>query len=331
MSHKTDLAAVGNAIVDVLAPCDDAFLKTHNIPRGGMQLIDAEQALAIYGDMGKTEEVAGGSAANSTACLASLGGTAGFMGKVGDDRLGETFGASLNDTGVSFTTAPMTDGTPTGRCLISVTSDAERSMSTFLGAAALVSSHDIDEDLVAGAAVTYFEGYLFEQPVAREGMVKACHIARANGRKTAITLSDSSCVERQRDNFLSFIREHVDIVFANEEEAKALAEADDFSSATTRLKGLAPCLALTRSEKGSVVVGPDGTLEEVPAFKPGQLIDTTGAGDAYAGGFFYGFTRDMPLAKCAALGSLAASEVISHMGPRPQMAIADLAKAEGLL
>lgn len=331
MSHKTDIAAVGNAIVDVLAPCDDAFIKNHNIPRGGMQLIDTEAALSIYNAMGKTEEVAGGSAANTTACLASLGGSAGFMGKVGQDRLGDTFRASLQQIGVSFNTSPMADQTPTGRCLISVTPDAERSMSTFLGAAALVNQDDIDENLVAGAAVTYFEGYLFEQPVAREGMIRACQIAKANGRKTAITLSDASCVERQRSHFLSFIRDHVDIIFANEIEAKTLAETEDFTAVPGILKDLAPYLALTLSAKGSVVMGPDGIVEEVPSFAPNQLTDTTGAGDAYAGGFFYGFTRGKPLANCAALGSLAASEVISHLGPRPQTSLASLAQAKGLL
>ncbi|MCI5045528.1 MAG: adenosine kinase [Aquisalinus sp.] len=331
MSEPKDLAAVGNAIVDVLAHCNDDFLVANDIPKGGMVLIGAEHALNIYKAMGETTEVAGGSAANSTACLASLGGTAAFIGKVGQDRLGEAFRQSLEDTGVSFATAPMSDHTPTGRCLINVTPDAERSMMTFIGAAEHVSEADIDEDVIASAAVTYFEGYLFEQPVARAAMVKACEIAKANGRKTAITLSDSGCVERQKNNFLSFIKEHVDIVFANEEEAKMLADTLVFDDAPKLLNGLAPYLALTRSEKGSIVVGPDGTVESVDAIKPDQLVDTTGAGDGYAGGFLYGFVRNMPLATCASLGSLAASEVISHMGPRPQQSLANLAQKHGLI
>ncbi|MCI5046448.1 MAG: adenosine kinase [Aquisalinus sp.] len=331
MPETKDLAAVGNAIVDVLAHCDDDFLVANDIPKGGMVLIGAEHALNIYKAMGETTEIAGGSAANSTACLASLGGSAAFIGKVGQDRLGEAFRQSLEDTGVSFVTEPMTDHTPTGRCLINVTPDAERSMMTFIGAAEHVSEADIDETVIASAAVTYFEGYLFEQPVARAAMVKACEIAKANGRKTAITLSDSGCVERQKSNFLSFITEHVDIVFANEEEAKMLADTLVFDDAPKLLNGLAPYLALTRSEKGSVVVGPDGTAEAVEAIKPAQLVDTTGAGDGYAGGFLYGFVRDMPLATCASLGSLAASEVISHMGPRPQQSLANLARDHGLI
>ncbi len=331
MSHKTDIAAVGNAIVDVLAHCSDEFLEENDIPKGGMQLIGAEHALRIYKAMGETTEIAGGSAANSTACLASLGGKANFVGKVGQDRLGEVFRQSLTDIGVSFTTAPMEDHTATGRCLINVTPDAERSMLTFIGAAEHVGVEDIDEATIAAAAVTYFEGYLFEQPVAREAMVRACQIAKAVGRKTAITLSDKGCVERQYVHFIDFIKEHVDIVFANEEEAKALARTDDFDATPKILGELAPYLALTRSEKGSVVVSQSSEPESVPAFTPPQLVDTTGAGDGYAGGFIYGFVRDLPLASCAALGSLAATEVISHMGPRPETSLNDLAKSKGLI
>ncbi len=331
MSHKTDIAAVGNAIVDVLATCDDAFLVENDIPKGGMQLIGAEHALNIYKAMGETTEVAGGSAANSTACLASLGGTAAFIGKVGQDRLGEVFAQSLEDIGVNFVTEPMQDKTPTGRCLINVTPDAERSMSTFIGAAEHVRDQDVREEVIAEAAVTYFEGYLFEQPVARDAMVKACNIAKANGRKTAITLSDVGCVERQHGNFISSIKEHVDIVFANEEEAKALAQTSDFDKTPDALRDLAPYLALTRSAKGSVVIGPDGIKEAVPAHAPTQLLDTTGAGDAFAGGFVYGFVRDLPLATCASLGSLAAAEVISLMGPRPGQSLNALAKEKGLI
>ena len=330
MSHKTDLAAVGNAIVDVLGFCDDTFLTEHDIPKGGFQMVGAEMALNIYKAMGETQEVAGGSAANSTACLASLGGTAGFLGKVGRDRLGEVFGTSMHEAGVKFATPPMADHTPTGRCLINVTPDAERSMSTFIGASEYLAEADIDEDLIAGAAVAFFEGYLFEQPVARAAMIKACDIANANGRKTAITLSDVGCVSRQRAHFNSFIKAHVDIVFANELEAMELAEVSDIAEAPAKLKDLAPLIIITRSAKGSLIINEGGT-EEVPAFTPTQLIDTTGAGDAFAGGFFYGFTRDMPLAQCAQLGSAAATEVISHMGPRPQESLADFAKQKGAL
>jgi sugar/nucleoside kinase (ribokinase family) len=330
MSHKTDLAAVGNAIVDVLSFCDDAFLTEHDIPKGGMQLIGAEMALNMYKAMGETQEVAGGSAANSSACLASLGGTASFVGKVGQDRLGDVFRASMQEVGVSFETKSMEDHTPTGRCLINVTPDAERSMSTFIGAAEHVSEADIHENVISEAAVTYFEGYLFEQPVARAAMVKACEIAKANGRQTSITLSNEGCVQRQRSHFNSFIKDHVDVVLANEAEAKELAEVSDIADAPSKLKDLAPYIVITRSEKGSLIVTKDG-IEEVPAFTPSALVDTTGAGDAYAGGFFYGFTRGMPLAQCAQLGSAAATEVISHVGPRPEVNLADFAKEKGAL
>ncbi|GGD14569.1 adenosine kinase [Aquisalinus flavus] len=331
MAHTYDLAAVGNAIVDVLAHCDDEFLVTHDITKGGMILIGAEHALTVYKEMGETQEVAGGSAANSAACLASLGGTAAFIGKVGRDRLGDAFKASMEDVGVKFVAAPMADETATGRCLINVTPDAERSMLTFIGAAEHVSEADVDEDVIGAAAVTYFEGYLFEQPVARKAMEKAATIARRAGRKTGITLSDKGCVERQHGNFVQFIKDHVDIVFANEEEAKALAGTDSLEDAVEKLTGISPYLAITRSEKGSIVMGPDSPAEAVDAVAPDQLVDTTGAGDAYAGGFIFGLTRGMPLATCAKLGSLAASEVISHMGPRPQKSLEQMAKDHGLI
>ena len=331
MAHAYDIAAVGNAIVDVLATCDDTFLTEHDITKGGMMLIGAEHALTVYKAMGETTEVAGGSAANTTACLGSLGGRAAFVGKVGTDRLGEVFKNSMADVGVSFVAEPIGDETPTGRCLINVTPDAERSMLTFIGAAEHVSEADIDETVIADAAVTYFEGYLFEQPVARKAMEKAATLARRNGRMTALTLSDTGCVERTHGAFIDFIRDHVDLGFANEEEAKALARKDTLEEAAEELKGIAPYLALTRSEKGSIVLGPDQAAAAVPAVAPAGLVDTTGAGDAYAGGFIYGLTRDLDLERCATLGSLAAAEVISHMGPRPQVSLEQLAKEKGLI
>ncbi|MGV6802017.1 MAG: adenosine kinase [bacterium] len=324
MSHKIDVIAIGNAIVDVLSHCEDQFLIDNDIPKGGMMLIGAQQALEIYKNMGKTVEIAGGSAANSMACLASLGGAAGFIGKLGQDRLGEAFRNSLNTDDIVFETAAMTDHTPTGRCLINVTPDAERSMMTFIGAAEHVSVDDVSDDFIATAAITYFEGYLFEQENPRKGMVKACQIAKKAGRKTALTLSDTSCVDRQHGAYTEFIKEHTDIVFANEEEAKALARTNDLREAIAILNPMVPYLVVTRSEKGSVLCGPDAYGIEVPAVAPDALIDTTGAGDAFAGGFFYGFTRGKDLAECAHLGSLAASEVISHMGPRPEQPLRDL-------
>lgn len=319
-----DVVAVGNAIVDVLAHCTDQFLSDNDIPKGGMMLIGAEQALAIYRNMGDTVEVAGGSAANSMACLASLGGKAAFVGKVGQDRLGDVFGRSLDETGVVFAAEPVADETPTGRCLISVTPDAERSMMTFIGAAEHVSEADVTESIIAAAAVSYFEGYLFEQPVARKAMVKAATLARAAGRMAAITLSDVGCVERQRGAFETFITDHVDILFANENEALALSGTDSVEAAMPVLRSMAPYVAITRSEKGSFVGGPETDPVHVPAVTPASLVDTTGAGDGYAGGFLYGFTRQMSLPECARIGSTAAAEVISHMGPRPETPLRDL-------
>lgn len=326
-----DVMGVGNAIVDVLAKCDDDFLAAHQIPKGGMMLIDEDQAETIYAAMGESVKVSGGSAANSIACIASLGGHGGFVGKVGDDDLGATFRASLSGQGVEFITKPLTDGPGTGRCLINVTPDAQRSMMTYLGAAGHVTLNDIDADQVQRATITFFEGYLFEQPVAREAFVKACAIARKAGRKSALTLSDSSCVDRQHDVLKSFIPDHVDILLANEAEAQTLFETDDLDLMMERARALCPLTAITRSEHGSVIIPRDGAPVKVASVPPSKLEDTTGAGDAYAAGFLFGIARDFDLARAGALGSLAASEVISHMGPRPEQALSTLAKTAGLL
>lgn len=332
MTTAFDVIAIGNAIVDVLAPTDDGFLAEHDIPKGGMILIDTEKANAITAALDATDQVAGGSAGNSVACLASLGGQTGFIGKVADDALGAVYRQSMADIGVEMTTASIDNDVPTGRCLIAVTPDAERSMATFLGAAGHVSDKDVSADQIESAAITYFEGYLFEGPDPRSAFVKACAIARANGRKTALTLSDVGVVERNRAALLSFIGDHIDLLFANEEEARALfGTHDDAASLAAAMAELVDFGAVTRSENGSIVYGPDSTVQSVPAIAPAQLVDTTGAGDAYAGGFLYGFTRNMPLAQCATLGSTAASEVISHMGPRPEVSLKDLAAAKGLL
>lgn len=332
MTHPLDVIAIGNAIVDVLAHTDDAFLAEHDVPKGGMVLIDTEKAASITFALNATDQVAGGSAGNTTACLASLGGEAGFIGKVADDALGEVYRRSMRDIGVKMTTAPIANDIPTGRCLIAVTPDAERSMATFLGAAGHVSANDVDPNLIESANVTYFEGYLFEGEEPRSAFVKACEIARAAGKKTALTLSDVGVVERNRDALLPFIEGHVDLLFANQEEARALfGNHDDAGALAVAMQKLVPYGAVTMSAKGSIVYGPDTEATEVPAVAPPQLIDTTGAGDAYAGGFLYGFTRGKPLAQCATLGSTAAAEVISHMGPRPEVSLKKLAAEKGLV
>lgn len=329
--HDLDVIGVGNAIVDVLAKAEDAFLKTHDIPKGGMILIDEDRAHEIYGAMGAAVEISGGSAANSIACVASLGGRGGFVGKVADDALGEIFRHDLRAMGVEFDTKPLGDGPATGRCLVNVTPDAQRSMTTFLGAAGYVSPDDIDAEQIKRAAITFFEGYLFEQPVAREAFTKACAIARENGRRSALTLSDASCVERQFDTLHGFIGDHVDILLANDREAFALFETEDFDVIADKARAMCPLTAVTRSEKGSMLIPRDGDVVMIDPVKPVKLEDTTGAGDAYAAGLLFGLARGFPLERAGALGSLAASEVISHFGARPSESLKALAEKAGLL
>ncbi|MEM6414679.1 MAG: adenosine kinase [Pseudomonadota bacterium] len=323
-----DVVGVGNAIVDVLANADDAFLEKFGIIKGGMTLIEEDQASTIYDAMASGVEVSGGSAANTIACLASLGGRGGFIGKVADDALGKIFAHDLKSLGVAFATAPLSDGPGTGRCLVNVTADAQRSMSTFLGAAGFVAPDDVEEDFVTSAAITYFEGYLFEQEGPRAAFVKACKMAREAGRKTALTLSDSGCVERNHAAFQSFISDHVDILFANEDEARALFGDVDLEAAA---RAACPLTAITKSEKGSVLVPRDGDSVPIDAVTPTSLVDTTGAGDSYAAGVLYGLARDESLEKAGKLGALAASEIISHFGARPQMSLKTLAEEHGLI
>jgi sugar/nucleoside kinase (ribokinase family) len=330
-SISLDVVGVGNAIVDVLAQADDRFLEKHSIPKGGMILIEEGPAAAIYDDMAPGVEISGGSAANSIACIASLGGNGGFVGKVSKDNLGEIFRHDLRALGVLFDAPPLDAGPATGRCLINVTPDAQRSMATFLGAAGLVSPADIDEAMVESASITFFEGYLFEQPVAREAFVKACRVAKAAGRRTALTLSDSSCVERQHDALIDFAGAHVDILLANDREAEALFGVSDIDAIARMARDLCPLTAVTMSEKGSVLIPRDGAVTPIAPVAPVQLVDTTGAGDAYAAGLLFGLARDMDLATSGALGSLAAAEVISHFGARPQKNLRTLAIEAGLL
>jgi sugar/nucleoside kinase (ribokinase family) len=331
MAGALDVIGVGNAIVDVIAPADEAFLAAHGVPKGGMVLIDEAQAKNIYAGMAPGQEMSGGSAANSTACIASLGGRAGFVGKVADDALGEIFRHDLSALGVEFRTAPLRTGPETGRCLIGVTADAQRSMATFLGAAALVSPADIDEEMVKRAAITFFEGYLFEQPVARDAFTKACLAAKAAGKRAAMTLSDASCVERQHGAFTAFIAEHVDILLANEREAEALFGTSNLRAMVNESRALAPLTAITRSEKGSLLIPRDGEVVEIAAIAPERLVDTTGAGDAYAAGLLFGLARGFNLARAGALGSLAGSEVIGHFGARPLKSLKALGRDAGLL
>ncbi len=329
--QKLDVIGFGNAIVDVLAKCDDAFLEKFGIPKGGMILIDGDKAGAIYADMAPGVEVSGGSNANAVACIASLGGRGGFVGKVAADALGEIFRHDLRSMGVEYETAPLKDGPETGRCLVNVTPDAQRSMATFLGAAGFVTADDVDEDQIARGEISFFEGYLFEQPDARDAFVDACEIARRHGKRTALTLSDASVIDRQGAAISDFVRNHIDILLANEAEATALFGSADLSVITEKARTLTPLTAVTRSERGSLLIPRDGHVVDIAARKPDALEDTTGAGDAYAGGLLLGLARQYDLPRAGALGALAASEVISHFGARPAASLQTLAEEAGLL
>lgn len=329
--NKLDVIGVGNAIVDVLAKAEDAFLKMHDIPKGGMILIDEKRAHEIYEGMSAAVEISGGSAANSIACVASLGGDGGFIGKVADDELGEIFRHDLRAMGVEFDTTPLKDGPSTGRCLVNVTADAQRSMSTFLGAAGLVTPEDIDADQIRRGEITFFEGYLFEQPTAREAFTVACAIAKKHGKRSALTLSDASVVERQIDVLRDYIPANIDILLANDREAHALFGSHDIEDIAEKARALCPLTAVTLSEKGSVLIPRNGDPVRIEAIAPVALEDTTGAGDAYAAGLLFGLARDFDLARAGALGSLAASEVISHFGARPATTLKKLAEEAKLL
>jgi sugar/nucleoside kinase (ribokinase family) len=331
LSPSLDIVGVGNAIVDVLAHADDAFLVSHGVPKGGMILIDEAQARAIYADMGPGQEVSGGSAANTIACVASLGGRGGFVGKVSKDSLGEIFRHDLRALGVVFDAPALDHGPGTGRCLINVTPDAQRSMATYLGSAGLVSPADIDEDMVERAAITFFEGYLFEQPAAREAFIKACRAAKRKGKRAALTLSDASVVERQHAALIAFTKANVDVLLANEREAAALFGTQKLDDIIAKTRSLAPLTAITLSEEGSILVPREGEPVRVAAVKPDRLIDTTGAGDAYAAGLLFGLARNLPLGTAGMLGSISAAEVISHFGARPQQSLRKLAAERGLL
>jgi sugar/nucleoside kinase (ribokinase family) len=320
---RFDVLGIGNAIVDVLSRTDDAFLETHGLDKGGMRLIDAEQAERLYAQMGPGVEMSGGSAANTLHGIASLGGRGAFIGKVRSDTLGNIFRHDMKAAGVSFETASASDGPPTARCLILVTPDAQRTMNTFLGACIELTPDDVDTDLVAASAYTYLEGYLWDPPQAKAAFLKAANAAHEAGRKVALSLSDAFCVERHRREFRALVEKHVDVLFANEAEIKALFEVASFDDAMQAIRGKVEVAALTRSEKGAVIVTAD-EVHVLDAEPVEAVMDTTGAGDLYASGFLYGLTRGLPVAVCGSLGALAAAEVISHFGARPERSLAEL-------
>jgi len=322
-SAAFDVLGIGNAIVDVITRADDAFLARHELAKGSMMLIDEARAEALYAAMGPGIEVSGGSCGNTMAGVASFGGKGAYIGKVKQDQLGSVFGHDLKSIGVSFDTPQATSGPSTARCLILVTPDAQRTMNTYLGACTGLGPDDIDTSLVGAAQVTYVEGYLWDAPEAKKAVLKAFDAAHAAGRLVSITLSDSFCVGRYRDEFRALIRDKVDILFGNEAEITSLYEVDSFDKALEATRKEAKIAALTRSEKGSVVIKGNETYA-VPAAPVSRVVDTTGAGDLYAAGFLFGFTRGKPLAECARLGGIAAAEIISHVGARPEAALKGL-------
>ena len=318
-----DVLGIGNAIVDVITRADDAFLAKHELTKGSMMLIDEARADALYGAMGSGVEVSGGSCGNTMAGVASFGGKGAYIGKVRNDQLGAVLGHDLKAIGVSFETTPAAAGPATARCLITVTPDAQRTMSTYLGACTGLGPNDIDTKRVGSAQVTYVEGYLWDAPEAKNAVLKAFDAAHAAGRLVSITLSDSFCVDRYRDEFRALIRDKVDILFGNEAEIKSLYQVDSFDQEAEAVRKEAKIAALTRSEKGSVVIKGSET-HAVPAAPVSKIVDTTGAGDLYASGFLHGFTHGKPLAECARLGGIAAAEIISHVGARPETPLKSL-------
>ncbi len=322
---KYDVVGIGNAIVDAIARAEDDFLAERDLTKGAMRLIDEAEADTLYAAMGECAESSGGSAANTMAGIASLGGTGAFFGKVRRDELGHTFARDLRAIGVRFDSAAAADGPATARCLIIVTPDAQRTMNTYLGACVHLGPADVDAAVVAESQVTYLEGYLWDPPQAKEAFVKAAEIAHKAGRKVALSLSDAFCVDRHRASFRELVDGHVDILFANESEIKSLYEVEAFDAALQHVRGRTEIACLTRSEKGSLIVAGD-EVHVIDAERVGPVIDTTGAGDLYAAGFLYGFTHGYGLARAGRMASLAAAEAISHIGARPLTSLKALAK-----
>ena len=324
MANATyDVIGIGNAIVDVLASTDESFLIEHRLDKGIMTLIDTDRAHGLYEAMGPSLEVSGGSAANTIAGSASFGGNTAFIGKVRNDPLGKIFSDDIKAIGVDYRTLPATEGATTARCLIFVTPDAERTMQTYLGISIELRPGDIDPHAIADSQITYLEGYLFDPPEARKAFVKAAEIAHAAGRQVAFTLSDPFCVDRHRSDFLDLISQHID-----EEEIKSLFQVDDFDLVPQLLRGYCGIAALTRGEKGSIIVSRDD-VKSVDAAPVDCVADTTGAGDLFAAGFLYGYTNGQSLLNSGLIGSLAAAEVISHYGARPQISLKKLLGESG--
>jgi sugar/nucleoside kinase (ribokinase family) len=325
-----DVVAIGNAIVDVIARSDDAFLASRALTKGGMQLIDEDAAESLYAEMGSAIEMSGGSAANTLAGLAALGKACGFIGQVGDDVLGKAFTHDIRAVGIQYDTKPRTEQPGTARCLVLVTPDAQRTMNTFLGASQHLPASALDLDLIASASILYLEGYLWDPEEPRGAMRSAIDAARNAGRKIAFTLSDGFVIDRHRDDFVTLIDNgQIDILFSNESEICALAQNEDFDAAIARFAPKVPLLVCTRSEAGAIAVQ-GGTRYAVPAVPVAQVVDTTGAGDLFAAGFLAGHVEGLSIDACLKLGAMAAAEIISHYGARPEADLAQLRQAAGI-
>lgn len=318
-----DVVGIGNALVDVSAQCEDSFLEQHELTKGAMLLVDEERSRFLYDQLGPTMECSGGSCGNTMAGFASLSGiekevSAAYVGKVCDDRMGHVFRNDLRSMGIKFDTEPESYKLATGRCLVLITPDAQRTMCTYLGAATKLSSADIDPAVIQAAKVTYMEGYLFDPPDAQRAFVKAAELAHAADRKVSITLSDSFCVDRHRAAFRNLVENYIDILFANESEITSLFEASSFEETLQHLRGHCEIACLTRGEKGSVVLS-SGEIHVIDAEPVMTVVDTNGAGDQYAAGFLYGYKCGWSIQKCGQIASIAAAEVIGHQGARPEV------------
>ena len=320
-----DVVGVGNAIVDVTVETSEAELKRLEINKGTMTLLDIEHADRLYHEINSGLQCSGGSAANTLAGLASLGGAGAYIGKVRDDDLGDVFRYDLKAIGVEYPMRPAGDGLPTARCLVFVTPDADRTMLTFLGISATLGPDDIDPETIGGSQITYLEGYLYDEPEAKEAFFKAAEIAHAAGRKVALTLSDPFCVDRHRASFQHLLEAHVDIIFANHDEITSLCECAALNDAIGMLAGKVEIAALTRGERGAVIVTSDNVCE-IPAERVDKVIDTTGAGDLFAAGVLFGLTRGFDVSKAGRIGAICAAEVVSHYGARPEATLAHLIK-----
>jgi sugar/nucleoside kinase (ribokinase family) len=329
-SAKYDVLGIGNAIFDVLVQTDEGFLGSHGMTKGSMALIDETRAATIYRDMGPATEMSGGSAANTIVGIANFGARAAYVGKVKDDQIGRLYAHDIRGAGVAFETAPASGGPATGCSYILVTPDGERTMNTYLGAAQDLTPDDVDPAQIAASAIVYLEGYLWDPNSAKEAFVKASTIAHGAGRQVALTLSDSFCVDRYRDEFVVLMRNGTaDLIFANEAELQSLYQTSDFDTALKQLRNDVKLGVVTRSEKGCVVASADAVIA-VPAFPIEKIVDTTGAGDLFAAGFLFGLVRGAGYENAGRLGALAAAEVIQHIGARPRASLKELAKKHGL-